>query len=77
MGGLLKQSQSNMCLRPSHGLGVSINNSLTMFKIHHLNVFVFFSSMAEQYVSQGNALSVVLFVCTPNSLLEVVTQYGP
>ena len=27
-----------MCLRPSHGLGVSINNSLTMFKIHYLNV---------------------------------------
>ena len=27
-----------MCLRPSHGLGVSINNRLTMFKIHYLNV---------------------------------------
>ena len=35
-------------------------------------MFVFFLSMAEQYVSQGNALSAVLFVCTSNSLLEVL-----
>ena len=27
-----------MCLSPSHDLGVSINNSLTMFKIHYLNM---------------------------------------
>ena len=35
-----------MCLRPSHGLGVSINNSLTMFEIHYLKrdwaMFLFF-----------------------------------
>ena len=37
---------------------------------------MFFQSMAKHYVSQGNALSVGLFVCTSNSLLEVVTQYG-
>ena len=34
-----------------------------------------FSSQWLDNVSQGNALSVGLFVCTFNSLLEVVTRY--
>ena len=50
-----------------------------MFEIHYLKrdwAVFFFLSMVKQYVSQGNVLSVVLFVCTSNSLLEVVTQYS-
>ena len=40
-----------------------------------MNELCFVHSMANN-VSQGNALSVVLFVYTSTSLLEVVTQYG-
>ena len=49
-----------------------------MFEMHHENVIepCFSQSMAKQYLKKKCIVSGGLFVCTFNSLLEVVTQYG-